>query len=152
MKLQDWYNENQPSEELIYGTAMTRQMIWVRDTLAGMIFFACKDVNPDFEVWQARDEYLTVESTHMSKSCLLPVYTFTIGNMQIHLRYNFYDWCVKITNTTMTEDQFPEYMKPHFMRGYYEGMSQIDADIEFAVGDEERLYAILWWMLNEADT
>lgn len=149
MKVQDWYNENNPKEELIYGSAMTRQFIWVRDTLAGMIYYSCKDINPDFTEWDKRDKYLTVESTHMSKSCLLPVYKFTIGDMRIQVRANFYDWCVSISNTTMTLDKFPEWMQPHFQNGYYEGIVTNDKNLEFCIGDQERLYAVLWWMLNE---
>lgn len=150
MELQDWYNENVPSKDLIYASGMTEQFIWVRDRLAGMIFTNCVEFNPDFADWQLRKKYLTVESTHTSKSCLLPVYKFTIGDtMVIQVRGNFHDWCVRVSNTQLTSAHFPDWMVSQFDRGFYEGMATDKSDFEFCVGSREVMYTVLWHMINE---
>lgn len=145
MQLQEWFNiqlEKEENKELIYNGGAKAQVMWVRDVLSYMIWNnipAARDIK---DIQQT----MTVDSTHTSKSCLLPVYQFRIDDVTINVRGNFHDWCVQYNKPV----HFPEWMKVHEMTGFYEGMSR-GYPTEFCVGSKEKMYSIIWWMLNEGE-
>lgn len=68
------------SDSLLFKDAAIKQMLFVRDTIGELV------KSPIFVV-----------STHMSKSCLLPVYGFMMPNgMKVIMRENFYGWVVSM--------------------------------------------------------
>lgn len=89
----EFMRENELDEKLIYKKAAERQMIFVRDKI-GMHLTK----SPIF-----------VLSTHMSKSCLLPVYGFKLSNgIEFIMRENFYGWVVSI-RSPFTIDKLPDF-------------------------------------------
>jgi len=145
--LQDWFNENMPEEDLIYGKGMKGQVIWVRDSLAWMIYRSLAENHPEPEKgWRS---IVSVSSTHRSKSVVLPVYRFCCADTVIKIRGNFHDWCVRYSGPKVAE--FPTWMRVYESTGFYEGMEGDHSDIKFCVGSREEMYAVIWWMLNNTE-
>lgn len=85
--------ENELSDDLLYKKASERQMIFVRDKIGKHLSHS-----PIFVV-----------STHMSKSCLLPVYAFRLTNgIEFIMRENFYGWVVSI-RSPFTIEKLPDF-------------------------------------------
>lgn len=79
-------------EKLIYKKASEKQMRFVRDRICLYLLHV-----PCFKV-----------SWHTSKSCLLPVYGFTMRNgIKVICRENFYDWKLSI--------ELPKPLPPNFI-------------------------------------
>lgn len=79
--LQSWMRKWDLREELIYKKAAENQAIFVRDDVG-------------LNMLKAR---VFIVSTHMSKSCLLPVYYIKMMNgVRVIMRANFYDWKLSI--------------------------------------------------------
>ena len=144
MKLQDWFNSNMPAENLVYAGAAKSQIMWVRDSLSYAIWNSLMAKNPEIKDWRAT---LTVDGTHRSKSVLLPVYRFDAGDITIKVRGNFHDWCVRYWGPE--PKRFPSWMGAYDREGFYEGMAGEFSPVEFCIGEKEKLYAAIWWMLNE---
>jgi len=145
MKLQEWFNSNKPDESLIYSRAAISQVLWVRDTLAWMVF---KSLGPDHPEIKDFIDTLHVEGTHTSKSVELPVYKFIIGDTKIKVRGNFHDWCVHYWGPS-TGENLPEWMEIYVHTGFYEGMAGDRPQLKFCVSSKEYLFAVLWQLLNE---
>ena len=84
-----WVRVNKPDENLIYGSGLGNQVIFVRDTL-------CQMLMPSYDTW--RNNLPMVISTHFSKSVKLPVYQINLEKygMELVLRYNFYNWKLSV--------------------------------------------------------
>lgn len=79
--LQGWFSTNMEKwSGYSYDHAAREQVMFVRDKLPLLLHGA-----------QA-----SVISTHMSKSCILPVYGIVARNFSAVMRCNFYDWKVSI--------------------------------------------------------
>lgn len=85
-----WFRVNKPSETLIYAKGLGTQVCFVRDTLYS-IFYSYEE---------AEHNPVMVISTHTSKSVKLPVYRIHLKeyNIEIILRYNFYNWIISINS------------------------------------------------------
>lgn len=84
--LQTWFSANMPAEDLIYKDGMSQQVMFVRDTITGVLarsYFEYKRLPK-------------VISTHTSKSVKLPVYYFNSAYAKIIMRCNFHDWKVSV--------------------------------------------------------
>ena len=149
MKLQDWFNDNMPDEDLIYREGMIAQVIWVRDGLAYMVWRSLSEKYSDLADYEQRQNHLVVENTHRSKSVILPVYHFKIDDISIKIRCNFHDWCVRINGIDVKASDIPTWMNVEESTGYFEGMERDEAKLSFCVQTREQVYAILWWILNE---
>lgn len=85
-------------KDLIYGKAASRQACFVRDEIGRHLL-----KTPIFVV-----------STHTSKSCLLPVYSFTISKkVEVHMRENFYGWVISLKSI----DDKPFHLPEGFVHG-----------------------------------
>jgi len=139
IKLQDFINEGIDNlrDTLIYKDSGINQMCWVRDNIGFLLGLR---------------EECYVYSTHTSKSVSLPVYTYAVeSGHKIHIRGNFYDWCVAIDTPEGWKSPLaglPHWMMKSFITGYYEGMNTVGCDT-FCVGSREKMFAILWWLKNE---
>jgi len=143
-QLQDWFMANMPDEKkLNYGKAAQGQIMWVRDSLAPLIWHSLLPGGK----YEKLLPTLTVDGTHRSKSVLLPVYRFDVSGVTIKIRGNFHDWCVNCWGTIAKP--FPVWMEEVMCRGYFEGMSSDKAPISFCVSSREQLYAVIWWMTQE---
>lgn len=98
--LQEWFASknyfNDPSTLIFYG-AVKDQIMFVRDRIASLL-------EPDREVREEAPVF--VVSTHMSKSCTLPVYKITTPHFATTFRNNFYDWKVTVEADKPIEDVF----------------------------------------------
>ena len=89
----EFMRDNELDSNLIYKKAAENQMIFVRDKIGTHLA-----KSPIFVV-----------STHMSKSCLLPVYAFKLSNgIEFIMRENFYGWVVSI-RSPFTIDKLPDF-------------------------------------------
>ena len=85
-KLQAWLVCNIPSEEMVFRDAALAQVRFIRDEAVNMF----KDLLND----------LTVGSTHMSKSIILPVYRLQLlGGVTLIMRGNFHNWKVSVESS-----------------------------------------------------
>lgn len=83
-KLQAWAREFQPDETLICRDSFWKQVMLVRDEL-------CSALGPK------NVKEISVASSHMSKSILLPVYRIDLHDGTIiFMRGNFHDWKVTV--------------------------------------------------------
>lgn len=91
--LLEFMRENDLDDKLLWKKAADRQMIFVRDDIGEHL-----TKSPIFVV-----------STHMSKSCLLPVYAFRLTNgIEFIMRENFYGWVVSI-RSPFTIEKLPNF-------------------------------------------
>lgn len=145
--IQAWYHENNPKETMKYAESMTNQFIFIRDEV-GRIF---------------GDSVKIIEavSTHTSKSVLLPVYRFVVGDTEVIARCNFHDW--KVSVWSKKELEFPlnllykegkenisscycEGFKKEWILGSYESNKK-EFTVELAPG-EHHMWTFLF-LLNE---
>ena len=93
--LLEFMRETELDEKLIWKKAAEKQMIFVRDTIGAHLTHS-----PIFVV-----------STHMSKSCVLPVYAFRLSNgIEFIMRENFYGWVVSI-RSPFTIEELPDFCR-----------------------------------------
>ena len=152
--IQDWFMENEPSENMIYREEFSNQWLFVRDRLPQVLF-------PNLHHEKQR-ERLTVISTHMSKSIVLPVYEIKIPEQGITLtmRNNFYDWKVSVESLYPIPNRFDglfdekkvfssvycEGFPPNKVFGSFEG-NQKTFTIE--IYDDFLLFTFLWLLLQK---
>ena len=74
------------SKDLIYREAGSRQIMFVRDTLA-------RALAESREQWEGA---VTVISEHRSKSVRLPVYRVALPGLELVMRDNFHNWAVSV--------------------------------------------------------
>lgn len=126
MDLQKWISENLPNDELLWKGPMLKQVNWVRDRLVGLVSAGL-------------DERIQVQviSTHMSKSCHLPVYQLLRRDLglEIVLRSNFHDWKMSVISEDSINADFgglfhtmspiePDYTGDPLCSVYFEGFPQ----------------------------
>lgn len=151
--IQDWFMENKPSEDMIYYEYFFNQLRFVRDKLPQVLF-------PNLHHEKQRKR-LTVISTHMSKSIVLPVYEIKIPEQGIILtmRNNFYDWKVSVESLYPIPNRFDGLfnVKETFSSVLCEGFppnkvfgSFQDNQMEFTIEirDDYRLFTFLWLLLQ----
>lgn len=151
--IQDWFMENEPSENMIYRKSYSNQWLFVRDTLPQVLF-------PNLQHEKQR-ERLTVISTHMSKSIVLPVYEINIPEQGIILtmRNNFHDWKVSIESLHPIPNRFDGLfnVKETFSSVLCEGFpsNKVFSSYEenqkmftIEIHDDYRLFTFLWLLLQ----
>ncbi len=86
-----WVRVNEPDKNLIYGKGLGKQLCFIRDVI-------CDLLSSSYEEYQKNMPM--VISTHYSKSVKLPVYCIKLKkyNIEIILRYNFYNWIISINS------------------------------------------------------
>jgi hypothetical protein len=120
--LYTWWTENTIDDEMLWKQAASNQMHFV-DDLNGLMQNRLK-----------KDERKQVQviSEHMSKSILLPVYLLERGDLQIILRYNFYNWKISVVCNRKVDANFdglfhttppiePDYTGNELADVYFEG-------------------------------
>ena len=88
-KLQEWFDNNQPEEDLIYKDELWPQVQIIRDVIP-------KVLARSYEEFIGIKEQTRVISTHVSKSVTLPVFEINWNGYKFVMRYNFYDWKVSV--------------------------------------------------------
>jgi len=87
--LQEWINDNNPDEKMLWKKSWSQQVCFVRDEIPDLLSTNNKD-------YQTIRDNITVISTHISKSIDLPVYCIKANGDKFILRDNFYDWKVSV--------------------------------------------------------
>lgn len=125
-KLNDWWSNNKPDENLIYKNGLAEQCVFVRDTLMGNLFLRIASDYSSEKTFDERSEILdnfipSVIGTHRSKSVLLPVMEMDLSKigLKIVLRYNFYDWCISVESENEVDCDFMGLITDQ--KGYFEG-------------------------------
>jgi len=145
--LQEWANENKPSDDLIYKDGYWEQIIFVRDTLPQLLFASYKE---------AQKHEPVVISTHTSKSVKLPVFQFELpSGIIITMRYNFHDWKVSVNSPTEVEADFmglfnaSEAYSSVYFEGFpsdlvYGSFDENKAQFSIELYDNHRLFTFFW--------
>jgi len=81
-QITQWIRQNDWLEELSFKKLAGTQFCFVRDQLGQSLGFETADV----------------VATHMSKSCLLPVYFLSYKGLQLIIRDNFYNWKLSVNS------------------------------------------------------
>ena len=126
-RLNDWWSNNKPDENLIYKDGLRKQCLFVRDVLMLNMFL---DIATDFKKYKPFSDERSkifesfvpsVIGTHRSKSVLLPVMEMDLSKigLKIVLRYNFYDWCISVESENDIECDFMGLIT--YDKGYFEG-------------------------------
>lgn len=145
--LQEWISKSLPvNKEMVYSKPASNQAMWVRDRLSWMAYntLTPKGSERSFDSWEAS---VTVDGTHVSKSIELPVYRFDVNGVTTKVRGNFHDWCARCY--TPLKREFPDYIKSHMGKGFFEGMEVNDSPVSFCMNSREELYSALWWLYSE---
>ena len=79
-KIQNWFIENEPSEDMLYREEWWNNNIFIRDRLLSLF----------------DSEEAEVVGTHYSKSILCPIIKTVYKGVEIIWQYNFYDWQIMI--------------------------------------------------------
>jgi len=99
--LQEWISTNIPEEKMYWKNSWRDQVCFVRDDIPS---FLTKEYN--HESYLTIRENITVISTHVSKSILLPVYCIKANGDKFIMRNNFYDWKVSVETNTIHNIDF----------------------------------------------
>lgn len=125
-RLNDWWSNNKPDENLIYKNGLSEQCVFVRDTLMRDLFLRIASDYRSDKTFDERSEILdnfipSVIGTHRSKSVLLPVMEMDLSKigLKIVLRYNFYDWCISVESENEVDCDFMGLITDQ--KGYFEG-------------------------------
>lgn len=117
MPLQEWANNHEPSENLIFKDGYWEQIRFVRDTIPYVL-------TKTYKKGRIIQENIRVISSHVSKSVELPVYQIRLNDgTSFTLRYNFHDWKVSVDSPTPVETDFMGLFNPDEQIGdvYCEG-------------------------------
>ncbi len=111
--LQAWFNENIPSEEMIYKEAFKSQLIFIRDTFS--------------RLFRKQIEVAEVISTHTSKSIKFPVYHIQLKEMSFIIRGNLYNYKLSIDSKIplhLPTELFTDGDEQQILKCYCEGFEQ----------------------------
>lgn len=168
-RLNDWWSNNEPNENLIYKDELREQCLFVRDTLMKPLFLSIatdydsyKDyVNEKCDI--SRSFIPWVIGTHRSKSVLLPVMEMDLSSigLKIILRNNFYDWCISVESKKDVDCDFMGLITDR--EGFYEGFPEDriypaysesnKKKFSLCVGNEYQVYTFIFlirnWVVNQ---
>lgn len=129
-RLNDWWSNNEPDENLIYKSGLEEQCIFVRDILMQRMFIKIASDYLKYKPFSdERSEIYhsfvpSVIGTHYSKSVKLPVMEMDLSKigLKVILRYNFYDWCISVESEKDVDCDFMGLVTDQ--KGYFEGFPQ----------------------------
>ena len=97
-RLQKWANEHKPSDDMIWKDAYWRQIMFVRDKVAGLLA----------RTYTQYRDLVDVVSTHTSKSIICPVYFIDLNKdgVNIWMRYNYFNWNISVLSDERIDCDF----------------------------------------------
>lgn len=105
-QLSEWANAHEPAEDLIYKNGYWDQIVFVRDTIAGLL----AKTHKEYHTIQASMKAI---SAHTSKSVRLPVFWVELADgTAFTMRYNFYNWKVSVESPRDVEADFMGLFNP----------------------------------------
>lgn len=151
LTLHEWVAVRVDRKDLIWNNATQLQISWVRTSFSYMFWNSIlNEKTAGVMTYENRLKTVTVDGTHRSKSCELPVYRFEFEDALFKLRGNFHDWCVKLF--FKLQKPIPIYLQSAILdRGYFEGMEATEEGEQhrFCLNSQEQLYSFMWWALTE---
>lgn len=158
MKLQEWANENEPDDKMIYKSRYWDQISFIRENIPSIF---CND----YKEYQIIQNNIRVISNHTSKSIKLPVvHIVTPNNTILILRYNFYDWKVSVKSLNNITGDFTKLfdpdnkINPSYCEGfknewvygsYNENQSEFTVEID---PGEYYIFTFLWIMARNYES
>lgn len=148
--IQDWANENEPSDYMSYKKGFWNQIVFVRDTFPELFADSYK------EACEIR-ETIQVTATHVSKLINLPVTTVLIDKLGVSftLRNDFHDWIISVKSKKPITIDFGDLISnrddlvsiycggfdqsvlfPHYQKG--------NTHFTVSVKDNYKLFTFLW--------
>lgn len=154
--LQEWANDNQPAENLIYKDGYWNQIIFVRDAITGVLA-------KSYTEYQEIQSKLQVISEHTSKSVRLPVFRIELPDgTAFIMRYNFHNWKVSVNSPKDVEADFMDLFDPEarihdvYCEGFPKNMvygpyskNKRQFTLELAPG-EHRVFTFFWILAHRA--
>jgi hypothetical protein len=150
MKLQDWANENEPSDTMKWKRGYWDQVCFIRDQVGYLLL--------GYE--EAREKILVI-NTHVSKSIKLPVFYIDLKEwygLELILRYNFFDWKVTVKSDfdidcdfmdLFTENESINYLYCEGMENEVYGMfKENNKEFTVEISDQFKLFNFLWILKN----
>lgn len=146
-RLDEWAISNAPDESKSFHRSYWQQIVFVRDRLYPLMASML-----GYDRYEAQKLRPRLHGTHVSKSIKLPVFRIDLGGMTFKIRCNLHDWCVVVWGADGLK--LPDYMQEASTHGYYEGIEvpsdnpgsdELIPSHRLCVGNQECLYAIMWW-------
>lgn len=139
--LQAWFNENEPSEQMIYKKEYDRQIMFIMDSFMNL--------------FNEKVSKMEVISTHTSKSIKLPVYHAVVGEIDFIIRANFHDWKISVNSPnelkfplelfSKPESQIPIYYCEGFEKEWiYESYVENNKKFTVEIYNENLVYTFLF--------
>jgi hypothetical protein len=140
--LQEWAMAHQPSEELIYHKGYWTQIMFIRDTIKGVLATTDEDYKSSDERWR-------VISTHRSKSVELPVFELTLLDGTVFtMRYNFHNWQISVNSPREVDADFLKLFDPdsdtYTQAVYCEGFPHDRVFPVYGKSDKKKFTVTLW--------
>lgn len=163
-KLNDWWLNNKPDENLIYKDGLREQCLFVRDILMLNMFIEMTTDYLKYENFSDEQSAIFesfvpyVIGTHRSKSVLLPVMEMDLSKigLKIILRCNFYDWCISVESDNEINCDFMGLITNE--KGYFEGFPkdriygnysrQNNKNFSVVLNNKYEVYAFMFLLRN----
>jgi len=115
-KLEDWFEANEPKENIIWKESYESQIMFVRNKIYGILLGVKQNKKIDIDVI----------STHTSKSIKLPVYKISLDIISFTMRNNFYDWKISVNSDFDVNADFLNLFneKKNHSSCYFEGFKK----------------------------
>lgn len=112
--LQEWANAREPGDNMLWKSGYWEQILFVRDVLPQLFFESYEEY---------KNHPIMVVGTHVSKSISLPVFSIKKDDLEVRMRYNFFDWKVSVRSAIPVPDVFSRRIKrdQKIHRVYFEG-------------------------------
>lgn len=168
-KLQNWWMNNIPDDNLIYKDGLKDQCLFARMIMGDLFLEA--ETNYTSKSWDERSairekfEPLVI-GTHRSKSVKLPVVEISLPKLGLNIvmRCNFYDWCISIESQKDVDCNFMGLATDK--KGYFEGFPEDRIYDKYSennkksfstvLRDEYEVYTFMFllrnWALNNKNT
>lgn len=157
IRLQEWFMNNKPADDLIWKDGLARQVMFIRDKIIGLLARS-------YEEFKGIQEAARVISTHHSKSVNLPVMEINWNDWKFILRYNFYNWKVSVRAPFKFKDIEIDFMKLFdptekinsvYCEGFedswvYGPYSENKREYTIEIGDDNQLYVYFWIIRTHA--
>jgi hypothetical protein len=105
-KVQKWFLDNEPSDEMRYKDIWWRNNVFIRDRI--LVLFNSKEAE--------------VIGTHYSKSIKCPIIKTVYKGVEVIWQYNFYDWQIMIKSNKEIKLEFLELCNANGNYFYYQGI------------------------------
>lgn len=175
MTLTEWKTNiaNQPGKKMYWYESFWRQINFMNNDIVHLLIDLkkMKEFDKKYGVYNSewivfRDKFMTVLSTHTSKSILLPVYDFKYKGVRFIVRYNFHDWKISVISKSDIEinpvglfDPTSKSIHPVYFEGFpeklvFQGYNTKNNKDKFSIEiyNNFGVYTFFWYLKHHATT